>query len=115
MFTRDGNTSSFDSVIAVEGTLKRPDVSGEVLVDLVMMYVSKSTGTSYGSCKVTKSLFSKETLILLENFLASAEGDFCRIAFGEGTYVTPEGALKILGSAEDPTGKLESPKSLGGT
>jgi len=113
MFTRDGSTSAFDSVTAVEGTLKRPDVNGEMIVDLVVMYTSHKTGVSYGSCKVTKTLFSKETLEHLEKFIASAEADFGRIAFGEGTLVTTDGSLKTLGSAEDPTGKLD-PKSLGG-
>jgi hypothetical protein len=113
VFTRVGSTSEFDSVIAVEGTLKRPDVNGEMLVDLVMMYLNQKTGISYGSCKVTKGLFSKETQELLDKFLLSAEEDFGNIAFGEGVITTQEGSIRTLGSAEDPTGKLD-PKSLGG-
>ena len=114
MFTRTGDGSQFDTVSVVEGSLKRPDIDGEILVDLVMMYTSRKTGISYGSCKVTKNLFRKETVELLEKFLLSAEEDFGRIAFGEGTVVTPGGSIKSLGgSAEDPTGKLD-PKALGG-
>lgn len=113
MFTRNGDTSAFDSVIVVEGTIKRPNVNEEVLVDLVMMYVSSKTGISYGSCKVTKNLLSAETRDYLEKFLASAELDFGRIAFGEGAIITIDGSLRTLGTAENPTGKLD-PKSLGG-
>ena len=113
MFTRLGSSSEFDSVIAVEGTLKRPDVNTEMLIDLVVMYANHKTGISYGSCKVTQALFSKKTNELFEKFLASAEEDFGQIAFGEGVITTPEGAVRALGSAEDPTGKLD-PKSLGG-
>lgn len=114
MFTRNNNESEFDSVSVVEGSLKRPDIDGEILVDLVMIYTSRKTGISYGSCKVTKNLFRKETVELLEQFLASAEEDFGRIAFGEGTVITPGGSIKSLGgTAEDPTGKLDT-KALGG-
>ena len=113
MFTRSGSSSEFDSVIAVEGTLKRPDVNGEMLVDLVVMYINHKTGSSYGSCKVTGSLLSKKTKKLFEDFISSAEEDFGQIAFGEGIVTTPEGSVRTLGSAEDPTGKLD-PKSLGG-
>ena len=113
MFTRNGSSSAFDSVVAVEGTLKRSDVNGEMSVDLKIMYLDHKSGITYGTCKVSKNLFGKETREHLENFLASAEKDFGSIAFGEGAIVTTDGSLKTLGSAEDPTGKLD-PKSLGG-
>jgi hypothetical protein len=113
MFTRAGSSSEFDSVVALEGTLKRPDVNGEMLVDLVVMYINHKTGISYGSCKVTSSLLSKKTKKALEEFLSSAEEDYGQIAFGEGTVTSSEGSVRTLGSAEDPTGRLD-PKSLGG-
>ena len=113
MFTRTGSSSEFDSVIVTEGTLARPDVNGEMVADLTMMYVSSKTGVSYGYCKVTKSLFSQNTRELFEKFLTSVEEDFGRIAFGEGVTVSPGGSPSVLGSAEDPTGKLDL-KSLGG-
>jgi hypothetical protein len=97
----------------MEGTLKRPDVNGGMLIDLVVMYVNHKTGISYGSCQVTRALFSKETNELFEKFLSSVEEDFGRIAFGEGVITTPEGVVQSLGSAEDPTGSL-STKSIGG-
>lgn len=113
MFTRSGSSSGFDSVILMEGTIRRPDASGEVLVDAVMMYVNQKTGISYGSCKVTKNLLSKETLVVFDKFIESIEEDFGRIAFGEGIITNPNGASIALGTAEDPEGKID-PKSLGG-
>ena len=113
MFTRSGSGSEFDSVIMAEASLKRPDVNGEVTVEAVVMYLNHATGVSYGSCKVTKSLFSQETLELLDKFVESIEEDFGRIAFGEGIITTPGGAVHSMNTAEDLTGVL-STKSLGG-
>jgi len=113
MFTRSGSGSEFDSVIMVEGSLSRPDTDGEMLAEVVVMYLNHKTGVSYGSCKVTKSLFSKKTVELLNQLTESIEEDFGNIAFGEGIVTSQSGAVQALGSAEDPTGGID-PKSLGG-
>jgi hypothetical protein len=113
MFTRSGNSSEFDSVIAMEGTLSRPTADGDMAVDLHMMYLNSKTGHSYGKCTVTKDLLSKETIEAFHRFLELAENDFGNIAFGEGVITTATGGLQHTSTAENPAGKLNVP-SLGG-
>lgn len=109
MFTRNEGQSAFDSVLCVGAAITKPP-SGELPeIQLTMVYLSKETGTTFGTCPVQGHLLSRRTIELALEFMASAEEDFGGLVFGEGTISEP-GEVKNSGLA---TGTEAERKGLG--
>jgi hypothetical protein len=114
MFTRSGNSTKFDSIAMMEAKiLAGSPTSRTPTVEADMVYVDSISGHTYGRCRITQSMFRKETMEALARFLDLAEEDFGHVAFGEGTTTATYGGVFEAQTAEDSSRKLDK-RSLGG-
>lgn len=111
MFTRTGDELAFDSVKVVEGNFFIHPSTTDLDATIELAYLHRESGTTYGKCSVSSTLFSNETVEAFRNFLECVEKDYGSLVFKQGIRSTPAGGS--LGEAESQEGV--SLNSLGGT
>jgi len=108
MYTKD-TKDALDSISVAEGSFVWRPWTGqpEPEISLKAVYLNKKTGSTFGSCSVTNTLLSPETVSALVKFVKLAEGDFAKAVFTrskedssdypESQSVYEPGPLKGLG------------------
>jgi hypothetical protein len=107
MYITDSSNISINLIFLGEGSFKWNQVSGQPLpeVELVMGIGNEQTRETYGSCKVTSSLLSQETVEKFMEFVKSAEEDYGEVLFR---------GVKPQSTAIPGTAKPEVQTGLGG-
>jgi hypothetical protein len=104
MYTQDGATPKFDSVMILEGSFAYKGVTDpDPHLVLTATYVDSKTGFTFGKLDARSIFFTPKTVEAFKAFLNAAETDI-------GTVVMGSGTLAPFGESQAPRNQAESDK-----